>query len=85
MFLRDIRTSLFQSIYIGEIEMTKTILRCGFDIESRDQYNRTPLMIAHMLQRKEFIYLFLLYGADIYALDSNNNGIFYYSKLISVD
>jgi len=85
MFLRDIKTSLFQSIYTGDIEMAKAILRCGFDIESRDQYDRTPLMISHMLQRKEFIYLFLLYGADIYASDYNNNGIFYYSKLLSVD
>jgi len=82
MFLRDLKTCLFQTIYMNDIKMASSILSCGFDIESRDKYHRTPLMVAYMLQRPDFINLFLCNGADIFSVDSRNNGMEYYINLI---
>ncbi len=82
MFLRDIRSCIFQCIYTNKIGLARKILDCGFDINSLDYYNRTPIMVAHMLHRDDFIQLFLDYNADTTICDHRGNGVKYYIELL---
>lgn len=84
MFFSDIKTCLFQTIYMDDLKMAISILNCGFNIEARDQYDRTPLMVSMMLQNSEFILLFLSRGANENAIDYRNNGMDYYKNILNI-
>ena len=85
MYFSEIKTYLFQTIYVGKIDLAKALLGCGFDINSRDRYTRTLLMVSCMLHREEFIRLFIERGANIYLKDSNGRGIDHYCKLLTLN
>ena len=55
----------------GQLDRVRELLDAGADLERRDRYTRTPLMLAAAERRKAPVELLLERGADVHAVDSS--------------
>ncbi|MBU0479025.1 ankyrin repeat domain-containing protein [bacterium] len=56
-----------QTVYYGDVEEMKLLLRQGLNVNIKDAFDRTPLMIAAFYGHLEMVKLFIENGADVNA------------------
>ena len=64
---RDVNAELLKEAELGSVEKVKELLEKGADLNSTDEFERTPLMMAAFNGHPEVVDLLIKAGADIYA------------------
>ena len=65
-------TSILDAAKYGDIEATKQFLGDGYNVNAKNEQNRTPLHIAAWLGHREIVSLLITKGAIIDARDNDN-------------
>jgi ankyrin repeat protein len=66
--------ALFAGVAAGNAGVVRHLLGRGFDVESRDAYRRTPLLVAVANRQVDMVRLLLDAGADRNARDQDGQG-----------
>jgi len=54
-----------RAIHDGDVEATRTLLRSGADVDARDRYGQTALMLAAHRGHREIVEVLIDAGADL--------------------
>lgn len=73
--MTDDEKALFDAIEKGNLAEVKGLLDSGVDLESKDRYNRTPLMVACISHNIGIIELLVGRKANVHVVDEDGMGI----------
>lgn len=69
---------LHSAVSVGDIRQASSLLAKGVDVNSRDNWNRTPLWMAAINKNIEMAKLLIENGAEVNVLDKDNKSALYY-------
>lgn len=61
--------ALIQAVNDNDIKTVKKLIKSGFDLNLRDEYDRTALMYACILEMFDIVKLLIKHKADLDLLD----------------
>ncbi len=67
---KEIETQLHRAARTGDLEVVRSLIETGLDVNAKDEYGRTPLHYAAFGDYKEVVEFLINKGANISALDN---------------
>ncbi len=77
---RSVDNALFESSYLKNTSLARLALTAGANIEARDRWEQTPLIVAAQKNRTEIVHVLLQAGANTEAQDREGLTAAYWAR-----
>lgn len=81
---KEIMTNVFEAVESDDAELLHNVLAQGGSVEDRDEYGRTPIMVAALRGCRNTMAVLTGVGFNYDAIDSNGYSVQYYLEHVGM-